>query len=116
MEYFAHGVALLRYPACMSGIFISYRRDDSAGHAGRIYDRLVGQFGAEQVFMDVDTIAPGQDFTRVLAERTRSCSALIAIIGKQWLSSRDSSGRRRLDDPRDYVRMEISEALARRIV
>ena len=72
----------------MPGIFISYRRDDSAGHTGRIYDRLATQFGPAQVFMDVDAIQPGEDFTRVLAERTKSCSALVAIIGRQWLSAR----------------------------
>lgn len=100
----------------MPGIFISYRRDDTAGHAGRIYDRLAAQFGADQVFMDVDTIQPGEDFTRVLAERTGSCSALVAIIGKQWLSAQDREGRRRLEDPADYVRLEILAALTRGIV
>jgi len=99
----------------MPGIFISYRRDDSAGHTGRIYDRLATQFGPAQVFMDVDAIQPGEDFTRVLAERTKSCSAPVAIIGRQWLSAQDRDGRRRLDDPRDYVRLEILSALTRRI-
>jgi hypothetical protein len=100
----------------MPGIFISYRRDDSAGHTGRIYDRLATQFGPAQVFMDVDAIQPGEDFTRVLAERTKSCSALVAIIGRQWLSAQDRDGHRRLDDLGDYVRLEILSALTRRIV
>lgn len=100
----------------MPGIFISYRRDDTAGRAGRIYDRLAAQFGADQVFMDVDTIQPGEDFTRVLAERTGSCSALVAIIGKEWLSAQDREGHRRLEDPADYVRLEILAALTRGIV
>ena len=100
----------------MPGIFISYRRDDTAGRAGRIYDRLAAQFGADQVFMDVDTIQPGEDFTRILAERTASCSALVAIIGKEWLSAQDRAGQRRLDDPSDYVRQEILAALTRGIV
>lgn len=99
----------------MSGIFVSYRRDDTAGHAGRLYDLLRAHFGADQVFMDVDAILPGQDFARVLSESVASCDALLAIIGRTWLTIRNDAGTRRLDDPTDYVRLEIAAALERGI-
>jgi hypothetical protein len=95
------------------GIFISYRREDSAGFAGRIYDRLVGRLDRSRLFFDVDNIEPGLDFVKVLSDRVGACDALIAIIGKEWLSSSDTAGHRRLDDPRDFVRIEIEAALAR---
>ena len=65
-----------------SGIFISYRRDDSAGHAGRLYDRLSPNFGVEQIFMDIDYIEPGEDFVRVIEDAVGSCEILIALIGR----------------------------------
>jgi len=99
----------------MSGIFISYRRTDSAGYAGRLYDRLVERFGAAAVFMDVDAIHPGEDFARVLEQRMRSCDAVVVVIGDQWLTVQDEAGCRRLDEPGDYVRMEVAMALARGI-
>jgi TIR domain len=94
----------------MAGIFISYRRDDTAGHAGRLYDRLVEHFGRERVFMDVDTIEPGQDFVEVIGERVRSSGAVVVLIGKEWLLA-DASGRNRLNDPTDFVRLEIASSL-----
>ena len=97
----------------MPRVFISYRRDDSAAHAGRIYDRLRDHFGAEQVFRDIDAIAPGAKFAKVIAERIENCDALIAIIGKEWLHAEDGEGKRRLDDPDDWVKAEIREALTR---
>ena len=97
----------------MPRVFISYRRDDSAAHAGRIYDRLRDQFGAEQVFRDIDAITPGAKFAKVIAERIENCDALIAIIGKDWLHAEDGEGKRRLDDPDDWVKAEIREALTR---
>ena len=69
----------------MPRIFISYRRNDSATSAGRIYDHLINQFGHGQVFMDVDTIKPGLDFVEVVQEAVGSCDALVAVIGKEWL-------------------------------
>jgi hypothetical protein len=86
------------------GVFISYRREDSGGFAGRIYDRLTSRLGRENVFFDVDTIPPGRDFVDVLSERVGKCDALLAVIGKHWVSSADSENRRRLDDPQDFVR------------
>jgi hypothetical protein len=95
------------------GVFISYRRDDSGGYAGRIYDRLTSRLGRENVFFDVDTIPPGRDFVDVLSERVGKCDALLAVIGKHWVLSADSENARRLDDPQDFVRIEIEAALNR---
>ena len=99
----------------MPRIFISYRRGDSAGHAGRLYDRLVDHFDQQNVFMDVDTIQPGLDFVNVVQEAVGSCDSLIAVIGREWLGASDGSGRRRLENPEDLVRLEIATALARNI-
>jgi TIR domain len=96
-------------------IFISYRRDDSAGHAGRIHDRLEREFGRNMVFMDVDKIPLGENFLKVLREEVGKCSVLLAIIGPGWLDARDGDGLRRLDDPNDFVRAEIAAALDRDI-
>ena len=97
-----------------SGIFVSYRRDDSAGHAGRLKDRLRARFGDEQIFMDVDHIRPGEDFITVIETALASCEILIAVIGRQWPSIGEDS-LRRLDDPEDPVRLEIATALSRDI-
>src|SRR5574337_1156833 len=97
------------------GVFISYRREDSGGYAGRIYDRLTSRLGRENVFFDVDTIPPGRDFVEVLSERVAKCDALLAVIGKHWVVSADSNNRRRLDDPNDFVRIEIEAALNRNV-
>ena len=99
----------------LGGVFISYRREDSAGFAGRIDDRLSRRLDAKSVFLDVDNIQPGLDFVEVLAEKLRVCDALIAVIGKNWNSSADKDNRRRLDDPDDFVRIEIEAALRRGI-
>ncbi len=96
-------------------IFISYRRIDSAGYAGRIYDRLVEHFGEDAIFMDVDTIEGGTDFIKVLEDAVHSCEVLIALIGRQWLGIKDKDGKRRLDSPEDFVRIEIATALKRNI-
>src|SRR5437762_2652730 len=98
----------------MKGIFISYRREDSAGYAGRLYDRLAGHFGADRVFMDVEGIEPGVDFVDAIESAVASCEVLIVIIGNEWLAA-DAAGKRRLDDPKDFVRIETAAALARGI-
>jgi hypothetical protein len=95
------------------GVFISYRRDDCAGHAGRLYDRLAEHFGEERVFMDIDAIDPGVDFGERIEEAVASCDLFIALIGDDWLDIKDPSGRRRLDDPDDFVRLELAAGLAR---
>jgi hypothetical protein len=99
----------------LGGVFICYRREDSGGFAGRIYDRLRNRLGRENVFFDVDNIAPGLDFVDVLTERVGYCDALIAVIGRQWITTTNKDNRRRLDDPTDFVRIEIEAALARGI-
>ena len=101
----------------MRAIFISYRRDDAEGHAGRLFEDLVLRFGAASVFMDVAGIEPGRDFRKVIEQQVASCGVLLAVIGKSWLTSSasDAQGRRRLDDPHDFVRLETATALRRDI-
>ncbi|MBM4262440.1 MAG: toll/interleukin-1 receptor domain-containing protein [Deltaproteobacteria bacterium] len=99
----------------MSAIFISYRRDDSAPYAGRLYDRLCARFGADRVFMDVDGIPPGVDFVAHIGAKVASCDTMIAVIGKKWLEARDGNGQRRLDDPHDFVVLEVAQGLQRGI-
>ncbi len=100
----------------MSGIFISYRREDSAAYAGRIYDRLSSRFGAEQVFMDVDDIPPGADFAAHIDAKVASCDAMIVAIGKNWLTARNAQGQLRLSDPTDFVGLEVALALQRGVL
>jgi hypothetical protein len=95
----------------MSGIFVSYRQDDSASAAGRLFDRLAAHFGKEQVFFDVDTMAPGAELGITIDQSIARSTAFIAVIGKGWLEARATDGRRRLDKPDDYVRAEIRTAL-----
>jgi hypothetical protein len=99
----------------MPKIFISYRRQDSNHQAGRLYDHLSAHFGPDQLFKDVDSIELGQDFRRVLAEKVGECDVLLALVGDGWLSAASTAGQRRLDDPTDYVRIEIESALRREI-
>lgn len=99
----------------MSRIFISYRRDDSADVSGRIYDRLEPRYGRGNVFKDVDAIPLGADFRRVLAEEVAKCDVMLVIIGRQWVSITDDHGQRRLDNPADFVRIEVEAALERGI-
>jgi DNA-binding CsgD family transcriptional regulator len=100
----------------MPSIFISYRRNDAPGHAGRIYDSLVERFGKDSVFMDRDSTPPGADFAEVIKRTIAGCDALLAVIGRDWLSaSRGVRRGRQLDDPQDWVRREIAAALARNI-
>jgi TIR domain len=99
----------------MREIFISYRRDDTEGHAGRLFGDLTQHFGDGAVFMDVAAIEPGRDFRRAIEEQVASCSVLLAIIGKSWLTAKAESGARRLDDPMDFVRLETASALKRDI-
>jgi hypothetical protein len=95
----------------MVNIFISYRRDDSAGYAGRLTDALEKRLGKDNVFRDVEDIKPGEDFVKALERNLQNASAFLVIIGKDWLTARDHQGRRRLENPKDYVRIEIESAL-----
>lgn len=99
----------------MRAIFISYRREDAEGQAGRLFNDLAEQFGEQSVFMDVAGIEPGRDFRRAIDEQVGSCGVLLAMIGKRWLDAKDESGRRRLDDPMDFVRLETASAMKRGI-
>lgn len=95
------------------GIFISYRRQETAWPARQLYEVLVARFGAASVFKDVDDIEPGEDFVEKITEAVASCDVLLALIGPQWLTMTDAEGHRRLDDPEDFVRLELSAALHR---
>src|SRR5262245_34855703 len=96
-------------------IFINYRRDDSISTAGRLHDRLAQTFGRDNLFMDVDHIPAGVDFVEYLHGQVAVCDVFLAIIGPNWLDAKDDSGRRRFDNPDDFVTIEIAAALARNI-
>ena len=96
-------------------IFISYRRDDTEGEAGRLYDDLVRTFGDDSVFMDVAGINPGSDFRKAIDDNVASCGVLLAMIGPNWATIANSSGQRRLEDENDFVRLEIGSALQRNV-
>ncbi|HWS89652.1 MAG TPA: toll/interleukin-1 receptor domain-containing protein [Pyrinomonadaceae bacterium] len=93
-------------------VFLSYRRADTAGHAGRLRDALDRRLRGG-LFRDIDKIGGGQDFVQAIDEAVAQCKVLLVLIGDQWLSIKDAEGRRRLDNPKDFVRREIAEALRR---
>ncbi|HEX2619911.1 MAG TPA: uracil-DNA glycosylase family protein [Phototrophicaceae bacterium] len=95
----------------MSRIFINYRRQDSEGYVGRLYDRLIQQFDRESIFMDVDDIKPGADFVQTLEDAVARCDVFIAVIGPVWTTVADGGGQRRLDQWNDFVRIEIASAI-----
>lgn len=100
----------------MPKIFISYRRDDSSGHAGRLSDHLRQHFGDDSIFMDVDTIDLGHDFQTILQAEVNKCDIMLVVIGREWLDCIDpQTGVRRLDNPKDWIRIETVEALRRDI-
>ena len=99
----------------MPGVFISYRRDDTSGYAGRLYDELSARFGKDLVFIDIDSIHAGENFVDVIERRIASCSVVIVLMGKAWLSIVDERGQRRLDNPHDFVRLEVASAFRRNI-
>jgi TIR domain len=94
-------------------IFISYRREDCPAHAGRLYDTLSARFGEANVFMDVDTLEPGVDFVQRIEEAVGSTDVLLALIGDNWLTVTDADGNRRIDQPGDFVQLEVARGLAR---
>lgn len=95
----------------MPKLFISYRREDSAGFAGRLTDALEQRLGAGSVFRDVDDIRPGEDFEAVIERGLRQVQVVLVVIGPGWLEAA-ADGRRRLDRPDDFVRREVESALA----
>jgi len=94
-------------------VFISYRRNDTSANAGRLSDWLKRQFGADNVFLDTEKIAPGETFPRVLEERLAASDVLLAVIGPRWASISDAAGNRRIADPKDFVALEVATGLRR---
>lgn len=99
----------------MGAIFISYRRSDSQGEAGRLFEELIRHFGAHAVFMDVVAIDAGRDFREAIDKSLANCGVLLTMTGPEWLNAVDEQGNRRLDSDNDYVRLEIAAALRRDI-
>jgi hypothetical protein len=95
------------------GVFISYRREDAAGHAGRLYDWLTRRFGEHGVFIDVAGIEPGKRFRDVIERVLGACWAVLVVIGPQWLTPKDGTGKSRIWDPDDVLRNEVETALRR---
>jgi TIR domain len=95
----------------MGAIFISYRREETAGEARALFNDLVATLGKDSVFMDVDNISLGRDFRLMLQDRLASCDLMIVLIGKDWLFSKNETGRSRLENPDDFVRLEVGTAL-----
>jgi TIR domain len=102
-------------PEDTKDIFISYRRDESAGYAGRIADGFTEHFGEDRVFRDIDSIEPGLDFAEAIERAVGSSEVLLAVIGRNWSTATDAAGHKRLENPDDYVRLEIAAALQRDI-
>ena len=99
----------------MGGVLLSYRRSDSADLVGRMFEHLTARLGRGNVFKDVDSIPYGSNFTKVLGEALQTCDVVVVVIGKQWVDAKDEAGRRRLEDPDDFVRREVEAALERDI-
>jgi hypothetical protein len=95
----------------VANIFISYRREDSGGHAGRLRDRLTARFGSARVFMDLQDIGPGQNFAQSIDETIATCDCVVAVIGPRWLEAIQS----RAPGGEDFVQLEIAAALRRDI-
>src|SRR5438128_11510597 len=97
----------------MSRVFVNYRRADAAAHANLLYDWIRERYGEDRVFKDVDSIEPGMDFEEAIERAVASSAVMLVVIGNEWLV--ESSGRRRLEEPYDYVRLEVGAALERNI-
>jgi class 3 adenylate cyclase len=93
-------------------IFLSYRREDSAAYAGRLYDDLVGRFGYDNVFIDINSIEPGVDFAEAVETTVAKCDTVLVLIGPRWLSASAGDGTRRIESSDDFVRLEIERALS----
>jgi TIR domain len=91
-------------------VFINYRGEDSHSYGALLYAELSRHFGAELVFLDSESIPAGADFPTQLLTRVRGCAVLLAVVGPRWLSAADAAGRRRIDDPADWIRRELAEA------
>ena len=93
-------------------VFLSYRRDDSSGHAGRLHDALLERLGPKSVFQDVANIDPGRDFTTAIERALEDCDAVLVVVGPDWLGVPGPPGQSRLEEPDDYVRLELATALS----
>src|SRR5918912_158685 len=102
-------------PTAPNRIFVSYRRQEAEWPAGWLFDRLAEHFQGAEVFKDIDSIEPGDDFVEVITSAVQSCDVLLALIGDRWLTMTDDEGRRRIDNPDDFVRIEIEAALERNV-
>jgi hypothetical protein len=105
------GVARSKDEARFGGVFISYRRNEAAAYAGRLYDRLTARFGRERVFIDMENVGRGEDFVEAITDAAESCAVMIALISRQW--ARATGGEQ--DEEEDYVRLEVAAALGRKI-
>ena len=116
MRYYAHHESVDNRRSIIvvaHTVFINYRREDSDASAGRLYDTLNRRLTGATIFMDVDGVRPGEDFTKVLATTLTSTDVMLAVIGPRWITASHTDGTRRLDDPDDFVAREIADALAR---
>jgi hypothetical protein len=96
-------------------VFLNYRRGDASGYAGRLFDSLSARYG-HNVFMDIDSLSPGTDFVDTINETLATCDILLVLVGRDWLTVSDNEGNRRLENPDDFVRLEIETALTRNIL
>lgn len=94
----------------MPNIFISYRRNDSAGYAGRLADSLELLIGTGRIFRDIEGIHPGDDFVKIIEQSLQDANVFLVLIGKDWIMAKDEFGELRLNDPKDFVRLEIEAA------
>jgi hypothetical protein len=95
----------------MSKVFISYRREDTSGYVGRLQEKLSTYIGRKKIFVDVESIRPGSDFAKSIDKSVNTADVILIVIGKEWVSALNEDGKRRLDDPEDYVRQEVNKAL-----
>jgi hypothetical protein len=102
--------------ASVHGIYLSYRRSESAAYAGRLFDHLSRHFGRRSVFMDTATIRRGEDFPQAIEAALNACDVVLVVIGPTWATNTGHDGRCRLDDPKDWVRLEVAAALRRDIL
>jgi len=96
-----------------AGVFISYRRQETEYAAGWLYERLRERLGQRAVFKDIDSISPGDDFVDTIETALDQCAVVLVLIGTQWTTLADTSGRPRLKDEADLVRVEVETALRR---
>jgi len=114
--HFSDNILPERTPTSVAGqIFVSYRRDDTAYPSGWLFDKLTQHFGKNQIFKDIDSIRLGDDFADVITAAVERCEVLLALIGQRWLTCTDKDGRRCLDNPNDFVRLEIEAAIVRNV-